>query len=172
MSDDGKRTFMKTEWGDDKGYIYYCMTTGSYGENLWPTQVPRIESVEYPNNLYGMLENDEWPEVKVTVYDPQGPIPSTNDWHFGADTLFPDGFIAGGRSEEAPLYIYGWGGSKSDFNIFYRYIARGSAWPNRTPIMTGRYYVVDDEQNFSYLDTPIISRTVITPTILYPLLLN
>jgi hypothetical protein len=147
------------------------MTTGSFGENLWPKEVPRIESVEYPNNLYGMLENGEEPEVKVTVYDPQGPIMPGRQ--FGVDTLFPDGHVYPHSTEDAPLYILGWGDSEDDANTFYRLITKGRAWDtNRAMVMTGRFTVVDDEQNFSYRDTPIMSRTAITPTILYPLLLN
>jgi hypothetical protein len=165
LSDDGTRVFVRRSWNK-----WYTMAAGSFGKNLWPTQVPEISSITYPANIYGMLENSEQPEAKVTVYDPQENITSSDK--IRALTFFPDGNEYPNSTPEndtATLYIGNSGTTDDQKNIFYRNIKEGPAWPNKTPVMTGRFSVEDSDFNFAYRDTPIKNTSSISP-ILYILL--
>jgi len=155
LSDDGKRTFFKNRW-----YVYpdgwYNMTVGVFGPNLCPTEVPSMTDVSYPNDMYTKLENDENTEVKIIVHDQQGDI--TEDKQVKVYNLLPSGYKypnSSTESEDAPVYVAIWGYTDNTLNTFYRNIKKGPGWPSKTPVMTARFSVRDDDFNVGYTDTLI-----------------
>ena len=155
LSEDGKRIFFKNRW-----YVYpdewYNMTVGVFGDNLWSTEVPSVTAVSYPGDLYAKLENNENPEARVIVNDPQNDI--TQEKQVKVYNLLPSGYEfpnSSSESQDAPVYVGDWGYTDSTSNTFYRRIIKGPAWSARTPVMTARFSVLDDDFNVGYVDTLI-----------------
>lgn len=145
LSDDGTRIFFK-----NRDYVYpddwYNMTAGVFGANLWPTQVPKVTSVSYPPNMFSLLENNENFEVKIGVSDPQGDSTINNVMEY---LLFPEGYDA---YSYGPISIF-MNTTPSASNLYTAKGMRGSAWPDRVPILTARFSVEDVNGNVSYVDT-------------------
>jgi len=157
LSEDGKRIFFKNRW-----YVYpdewYDMTVGVFGDNLWSTEVPSVTAVSYPGDLYAKLENNENPEARVIVNDPQNDI--MQEKQLGVYNLLPSGYEfpnSSPESQDAPVSVGDWGYTDSTSNTFYRRIIKGPAWPARIPVMTARFSVLDDDFNVGYVDTLIQS---------------
>jgi hypothetical protein len=166
LSDDGKRTFFKNRW-----YIYpdgwYNMTVGVLGPNLWPTEVPAVTGVDYPNDMYTKLEDNERFEIKIRVSDPQDVI--VEDGRAREKTLFPNGYEDRGAAGTVNLYM---NDESVSANLYTAGGSRGSAWPDRDPIMTARFSIRDDDFNVGYTDTFIQPLTSSNPAVNYLLLLD
>jgi hypothetical protein len=138
------------------------MMVGVFGPNLWPTEVPSVTDVNYPNDMYTKFENDENFEIKIRVSDPQGVI--LDDYRVKVRRLFPNGYEDEGSS--GTVYIQMHRESVSE-NLYTADGWRGPAWPDRDPVMTARFSVLDDDFNVGYTDTLIQPLNTITPVINY-----
>jgi len=165
LSDDGKRTFFKNDW-----YVYpeewFNMTAGVFGPNLWPSEVPSVTGVNYPGDMYTKLEPNGQFEIKITVSDPQDVI--VEDRRVKEYTLFPNGYQDRGGAGSISLFM---NDESVSANLYTARGQRGSAWPDREPVMTARFSVQDDDFNVGYTDT-LVQPTVSIISPIYYLLLD
>lgn len=164
LSDNGKRTFFRNRW-----YVYpeewYNMTAGVFGSNLWSAEVPSVTGVSYPGDMYTKLDDNERFEIKIAVSDLQDVI--VEDGRVREYTLFPNGYEAGGAAGSISLYM---NSESVSANLYTAAGQRGSDWPARTPVMTARFSVLDDDFNVGYIDTLVQPFIPISPSVNYLLL--
>lgn len=156
LSGDGNRIFFK-----NRSYVYpeqwYNMTAGVFDKSLWTTEVPRITSVTYPDDLISKLENNERFDINIGVGDPQGDATIDN---VDGNVLFVNGYEDKGG--EGPIAIYHTvDAAAGRYDLFTTQGYRGSSWPEKD-LVTVRFAAEDQDGNISYTDTVLTTGGITT----------